>query len=77
MRVYDNPNHRQYGPIRRMWVVLAQLGLLNAAEVWSTDYEKPWDEHLAQVLAVHNQPESMAQRNFIHALMIGGYDNVS
>lgn len=29
MRIFDNPNHPQYGPVRRMWVILAQLDVLD------------------------------------------------
>lgn len=71
MRIYDNPSHPQYGPIRRMWVVLTQLGLLDAAERWGYHNQVDWDKHLAKVLAAHKQPESMAQRNFIYVLMEG------
>ena len=69
MRIFDNPNHKQYGPIRRMWVVLTQLGLLSAADRWGDENQVDWDDHLAKVIAIHNQPESIAQRNFIHILM--------
>lgn len=71
MRIFDNPNHPQYGPIRRMWVVLTQLDLLAAAERWGYHNQVDWDQHLANVLAVHKQRESRAQRDFIYVLMEG------
>lgn len=48
-RIYDNPNHPQYGPVRRMWVVLSQLDLLEAAERFATERGDNWDDYLARL----------------------------
>lgn len=74
MRIYDNPNHPHYGPVRRMWVVLVQLDLLSAAEKYSRYYKEKggvsWDQNIAGKIA-HGYPESYAQREFIYTLMEG------
>lgn len=73
-RIYDNPRHPQYGPVRRMWVVLAQLDMLNAAERYSRHYTFAggfaWDANLAGMVA-NGTPESVAQRHFIGTLLEG------
>lgn len=63
MRIFDNPNHPQYGPIRRMWVVLTQLGMAETMDRHTSPrpYEKPWDVALAETIAI-GVDESAAQR---------------
>lgn len=71
-RIFDDPNHPQYGPVRRMWVVLVQLDLLNAAERYGTYRRMPWDEMLAgQLLARPTVRESIHQRGIIGILLEG------
>lgn len=71
-RIYDQPNHPQYGPVRRLWVVLVQLGMLEAAERWSAAHDCPWDESLAIQIEHHpHVPESHYQRAAIYGLMEG------
>lgn len=73
-RIYDDPNHPQYGPIRRTWVVLAQLDLLNAAERYSRYYVEKggmaWDANLAGAFAAGRR-EGHVQRSFIYTLLEG------
>jgi len=57
MNIYDNPNHPQYGPVRRMWMIFTQLDLLRAAEHCMPG----WDRRLAEMI-VEGNPESAAQR---------------
>ncbi len=69
-RIFDNPNHPQYGPVRRMWVILVQLDLLDAAERWGNHRIVPWDEWLATMLDNNKHvKESAYQRALI--LMLG------
>lgn len=69
MRIFDNPNHPQYGPIRRMWVVLAQLDMLETAEEWGNRQSIPWDAALADL--VPDRGESPAQRWLLRHIMKG------
>lgn len=74
MRIFDNPNHPQYGPVRRMWIVLVQLDLLNAAERrdQSDPSILPWDEWLALVIEKNpHKRESAYQRMLVYVLMEG------
>jgi hypothetical protein len=75
MRIFDNPNHPQYGPVRRMWVVLAQLDLLTAAERYSEHYLEDgglsWDENLAFSFKHNKRREAHIQRHFIGTLLEG------
>lgn len=69
-RVFDDPNHRHYGPIRRMWVVLAQLCLLEDADLSGPPDNPTWDIHMAAMLTDHPAiPESTHQVVFLHNLM--------
>lgn len=69
MRIFDNPNHPQYGPVRRMWVVLVQLDLLNAAEEWGNRQRVTWDSGLAGVMRNGDLNESTAQRWLLRHLL--------
>ena len=75
-RVFDDPNHPQYGPIRRAWVVLVQLDLLDAAERMSAHGVSrglmTWDACMARSIAENpHVRESRWQRAFIYQLMEG------
>lgn len=58
MRIYDNPNHPHYGPARRLWVILAQLDLLETAEATLFKKKRKWDEQLAKMLDKDNAEPS-------------------
>ena len=54
-RIYDNPNHKHYGPVRRMWVILAGLDLLGMDEgffvlIEETNQELKWDGVLIKMM---------------------------
>lgn len=70
-RVFDNPDHPQYGPVRRMWVILAQLDMLGAAEAWSPPASPAWDAYLAAEVR-STAKESDAQRKFL-GMLIGWF----
>ena len=52
MRVYDQPNHPHYGPVRRCWVILAglfpDLAKLDTEYRW--EWHSDWDFHLVHML---------------------------
>ena len=50
MRIFDNPSHPQYGPVRRMWVMLKQLDLLAFADSEHA-FNGVWDSFLALQIA--------------------------
>lgn len=64
MRIYDNPSHPYYGPVRRMWVILAQLNLLETAEAAAP----AWDRRIATMIDEGN-PESAAQRSCLRVVL--------
>lgn len=75
-RIFDNPNHKHYGPVRRLWIVLVQLDLLKAAERYDEHRIKHgflrWDEMLAALLSNKpTVPESAHQRLIIGILLEG------
>lgn len=63
MRIFDNPNHPQYGPVRRMWIMLVQLDLLDQVEAGVAFRDEPWDERLARL--AQTQGERSAQRGIL------------
>lgn len=75
-RIYDDPKHPQYGPVRRMWVILAQLDLLESAERFSEHHTSQggatWDETVAANCRQYPDiNESAVQRALIYTLMEG------
>lgn len=68
-RIFDDPDHPQYGPVRRMWVVLVQLDMLDAAERWSKHNPLTWDKLVAANCNHHG--EAPSQRMFIATLLEG------
>lgn len=70
--IYENPNHPNYGPVRRLWVVLAQLGMLEKAEEVFYLRMQPWDVALSMNLD-HAENESEAQRWVIGFILRYGY----
>lgn len=65
-RIFDDPNHRHYGPVRRLWVILVQLNLLEDAESYGGVV--PWDEWLSCLMEMALS-ESYAQRIILSALL--------
>jgi len=47
-RIYDNPNHPHYGPVRRTWVILVGLDVLDFDAVYHQIYRHDWDARIAQ-----------------------------
>ena len=54
-RIFNNPNHPQYGPIRRMCVILSHLDMLDELDKWYENhyYNKidTWDRIFANHMA--------------------------
>lgn len=69
MSIADDPNHPHYGPVRRLWVMLAQLDMLTTAETYrSPTHDVTWDEELV----IHlngNVREASAQRSVLRHLL--------
>lgn len=68
MRIFDNPNHPHYGPVRRLWIILTQLDLLDHAEALSRSDLK-WDTALSRMI-VQGVRESEAQRALVHLALM-------
>lgn len=65
-RIFDDPNHQHYGPVRRLWVILVQLNLLEDAESYGGVV--PWDEWCACLMEMALS-ESYAQRIILSRLL--------
>ncbi|HLP67792.1 MAG TPA: hypothetical protein VK181_09760 [Rhizobium sp.] len=70
-RIFDDPNHPQYGPVRRLWMILAQLDLLGLAEE-EMSVIGPWDKALAERIAC-GVPEAPAQQSILKYILTRGY----
>lgn len=43
-RIFDSPSNHNYGPTRRMWVILSQLNILDSLDTWySANRTYTWD----------------------------------
>lgn len=51
MRVFDDANHPAYGPVRRLWKVLAQLDLNKYDVAYRQEWDTHWDECVAGGIA--------------------------
>lgn len=72
MRIFDDPKHPHYGPVRRQWVLFKGLGLLDDGASIDTAYYAEWgmswDIHLSHHL-VDGWDEAKALRRITyHAL---------
>lgn len=67
-RIYDNPDHPNYGPIRRMWVILAQLDMLDIVVKHPAG---TWDQWYSLILNnLHdNMGESWCARMILRQLI--------
>lgn len=66
----NNPNHRHYGPARRLWIILSQLmDDYNAAEARFEKWQGlHWCDWLVQMLDV-GKTEKQAQRKVVEEMM--------
>lgn len=71
MRIFDNPNHPQYGPVRRMWVILKQLDLISSGERYPDSVSgRSWDESLAlRIETGRDKDEAMSQRIILRRIL--------
>lgn len=71
-RIFNDPDHPQYGPVRRMWVILTQLNMLEGAERYGKHKGLNWDQIVAaRIRERPDQPEYFVQRQVLYALMEG------
>lgn len=73
-RAFDDPDHKHYGPARRLMVMLLQLGIIGwdgvAADRWddSKAIGMTWDQQLCRLLNA-GIDEASAQRRVLHDLL--------
>lgn len=78
--IYEQPNHRHYGPVRRLWVMLEQLfadrgGVVMVEKRLAAYQERAnvtrprWDEHLGSLIE-NGQSEAAAQRLVIQQMLV-------
>lgn len=65
--IHENPNHPHYGPARRLWIMLAQLDLLTAADKAVADQGQGgrWDDVLSKLLKA-GFDEKFSQRMILY-----------
>lgn len=68
-RIYDDPNHRHYGPVRRLWVVLAMLYGFDLKDVDKV-HGSPWDIAMSGYLH-QNVPENVAHKTVLYRILKG------
>lgn len=65
-RLFDYPDHRFYGPVRRCWVILSgmcpDMALLDQHYFW--EWGKNWDNDLADQLS-GDDDEAQALRTIV------------
>lgn len=71
MRIFDQPDHRHYGPVRRLHLMLLQLtvdiGMDAFEEPYVVLFQQHWDHHLVQLLD-EGMHEAEAQRLILNWL---------
>lgn len=68
IRIYDDPNHPTYGPVRRAWVMLVGMFGTDLSEVDRAFYQEwgfNWDEHLHLMMREQGYPERYALQRLI------------
>ncbi len=67
-RIYDQPHHRYYGPVRRLHVMLLQVyadvGLGDMDDIYQEEFVATWDYDVAWFLD-HDVSEAVALRTVI------------
>lgn len=77
-RIYEMPGHCDYGPARRLWIMLEQIfadrGGVARVETRIWEYQDnigrariKWDTHLSMLLT--SLPEAAAQRTVMHQML--------
>lgn len=70
--IYDQPNHPNYGPVRRLHVMLLQLfgdDLALAEKEFADTFGGPWDWWLHRNMTTYSYSERRAQRNCMSKFM--------
>jgi len=69
-RIYDNPNHRDYGPVRRLHVMLMQLvpDLEEIDKRYKDEEGETWDSFLSYLLG-RGLTEPGAQRHTMTSVL--------
>ncbi|MEQ6333253.1 hypothetical protein [Sphingobium sp. MK2] len=65
-RIFEEPNHRHYGPVRRLHIILMQIteNYSSIDSLFAADNDMTWDTLLSFHLA-QNRSEPEAQRRVI------------
>lgn len=69
-RIFNQPNHPHYGPVRRMWIILEQLDILDSLDNYykrNSRYGYTWDSEFAGCLAAHTETEAVLSRSALLA----------
>lgn len=73
MRIFDNPKHHNYGPVRRLWVILTQLDLLQYSEAYKKMFLMHWDDFLTELMSPTQEgqySEVEAQREVLQHFLV-------
>lgn len=62
-RIYNNPNHRSYGPVRRLWVMVCGMYGFDHTRLDETFYQEwgfTWDAHVDCMIQQQGYTEEYA-----------------
>ena len=71
-RVYDDPNHECYGPVRRCWVILSGLweNLDTVDQHFRWEHGEDWDAMLVRLIEKNRYTERQALRVVVNATFV-------
>lgn len=68
LRIYNNPNHPHYGPVRRLHIITLHLGFDDEfMDVQVRDHYDSWDSYYASCVETYPD-ESIASRIFLRRM---------
>lgn len=50
LSILENPSHKHYGPVRRLWIILEHFDLNGRMTEFCRSYGKPWTHVLTHAL---------------------------
>lgn len=73
-RIYDDPNHPYYGPVRRMWTMLQNIWSIDYAKYDKMFYDQSpvgyWDQEMISYFPEFKEHEAHRQLMFDITLMV-------
>jgi hypothetical protein len=67
--VYENVHHPAYKRVRRCWVMMAQLEILDCEPAYEQQYGVAWDACMADALINHDLTEAQLSRMIVGRML--------